>query len=269
MIISLPVSNFAKKIIQEEYGNHDFDNTIAIDPRDTLWKYLLYRLPPTTKTSEKAHTILTTTIDIAISANNTRRRPLGDLWQAGMYLHEVCRQRLLLFIEAQNVVGIPASRSIEIFYEIYDIDEDDYSRDSAYRLWQRHSSEKRSIKKIKKWGANYAKNTHQKKPIKKPLTPEQVQTMADKICRETLVYWFTSTNAFRYAMVEQLLTYIYIYECGSSREDIARRSRIHRRTVDKRLRKWQDIMDTTPSIHRSYHKWRDHYTLTSPHDHTR
>jgi hypothetical protein len=267
MTITIPTSTFAAKIIREEYGNDDSETLISIDPRDHLWKYLLYRLPEGSKTNDRAHTTLTDHIELAVTGK-IRKRLLEDLWQVGLYLHEHCRQRLLHFVEAQTIAGVQASKSIEIFYAMYEIDEDDYSRDAAYRLWQRYISKKKNYKKIKKWGKIYINNKNIKMPSKLPLNTDQVQDIANRIVKETLVYWFTEQNEFRYSQVEQLLTYLYIREVGQSEEEVARRACIHPRSVYKRLRKWDAIMDTIPSINNSYHSTVRAYTLNSQHDNT-
>lgn len=52
-------------------------------------------------------------------------------------MDDAFKEHLLTWVGAQQEAGVPAHAACKMFLQFYDIDEQEYTLDAAYRLWQR------------------------------------------------------------------------------------------------------------------------------------
>ena len=83
---------------------------------------------------------LTASIRIELTKDQLTRGPRGaSLQRLNIDLDGLFKDALMQWIEAQNSSGIPVHAACKNFLEHYNLDETDYSLDSAYKYWQRHN----------------------------------------------------------------------------------------------------------------------------------
>jgi hypothetical protein len=137
-------------------------------------------------------------------ANNKKR-----LFRVGHLLYLSHMERMMLFIEAQTLATGNAWGALELFYTKYEIEEDDFPMESAYKRWQRFQA-----------GIGYnvrevAKSVRKIYPVvvRVPFTAEMCDDLYTLVLCHLNKYFFSYTNLYLLASARSMLHYIY-YEYG-------------------------------------------------------
>ncbi len=140
IIIELPVHPLSRKIM---LSSHQVigDNTIRCVGHDLLHDQLSHRWVNTSR-AVKTQMQLTTTIRIQISS---RLHSIidGDLHHVGLHLYYTHREIMHNFIWSAQLCGCSVMIALSRWYDLHDIDEEDYSKDTAYRKWLVFSKKKK------------------------------------------------------------------------------------------------------------------------------
>lgn len=132
MDIILPVSRISRKILIHDYQAEP----IAPRPRDLLYHQLCYGRFPNLQWN-RYFKILNSEIKLILPKTYFGQHH-AQLFQAGFMLYTSHLDMMLKWVEAQTFITGNAWGAIEAFYQKYDIDEDDFSIESAYKRWQRY-----------------------------------------------------------------------------------------------------------------------------------
>ena len=136
-IIQLNVSPLTKKIMLKRYAGQE---PFKINRRDDYNHYLQFQpFRLNVLAVKKVKNQLTEQVAIEVSHDLYKRlkhRPRR--LKIGEYLHKVNQGVINEFVKAQVLTGETAMAALKTFFEINDIDEDDYSLEAAYKSWQRY-----------------------------------------------------------------------------------------------------------------------------------
>jgi hypothetical protein len=78
-------------------------------------------------------------VQISVTENLAARLNAEDRYYTiGWPLHKAMQYKMMDFVEAQALAKIPAQTALKMFFRLYNVEEDDYSLDTAYTAWKRH-----------------------------------------------------------------------------------------------------------------------------------
>jgi hypothetical protein len=81
---------------------------------------------------------LTCSIKVLLTTEQIKTSPrLQKLIRINHAMDDAFKEHLVTWIQGQVAAGIPAYAACKMFLQFYDIDENEYSLDAAYKIWQR------------------------------------------------------------------------------------------------------------------------------------
>jgi len=216
MIIELPVSTFSKKIITK----FDKKAPLQLNARNILMQQFGYVKVGRPKISRTALKILNDTILLQIT-DKIPKSKIPYLYQAGYAIHKLHLNNLMIFIESQVLIGGTASKAIKIFYDLYDLSDDDLNQESILRKWQRYYSPKKSLYSAKK--ELYIPTDTVKSNINHITIIDNIKKseIFSKIVFENISFFITTNNKFRKTLLKHLKIYIYKSYLGYSSQKLA------------------------------------------------
>lgn len=129
--ITLPVAPLSRKILLTKFGQEP----IHLGYRNLLYKQMCYNIP-VTPWLERHQQVLTTTITIDIHRHlweRVRQKP----HQVGYHLYELHKEMMFNWVAGKVTADYPQLYAIRDFLYQYNVEEDDFSEETAYRLWKR------------------------------------------------------------------------------------------------------------------------------------
>lgn len=131
-IIHLPVAPLSRKILLAEYG----PEPIHLGERNLLYRQMCYRVDRT-PWLKRHQQLLTTSIQISINKHlweKVRQEP----HQVGYHLYELHKDRMFTWVSGR-VSGVDKEqlKAIRKYLEMYQVEEDEFGLDTAYRIWKR------------------------------------------------------------------------------------------------------------------------------------
>lgn len=136
-LIYLPVAPITRCILLTDFEAEP----IAPPRKNILFHKLHYRSPDTSKNSARIRKILTAEIALIVPADLSDHLLMyGEDVGYHLYLQDV--ERMMRWTAALKSTGVPAMTALKSFYDSYDIGEDDFALESAYKRWQRFILEK-------------------------------------------------------------------------------------------------------------------------------
>ena len=146
MIEKIPLHPLSWKILRRIFPEQE--GGLRIPTGDIHHQIIHYQRKKYRGNLEKLSEILSTYAPIHIQKKSAPRISAS---RAQIGYHILCYHRELFhtYVWAQKKAGIPASQAIDNFFEEYNITEDDYSRESAYKRWQRFQAKKKTQKNVK------------------------------------------------------------------------------------------------------------------------
>lgn len=142
-LVSLPVSSLTKKVLIHRHGNE------PLRPRthSLFSKHLRHKGKREYRQELRQHT-LDTFIELEVTgevATNISLR--GEA--VGMYLHNIHKEELFRYVEANVENDNEALATVIAYLDRHGVEEDDYSYQSAARLYRRWKKEKEKIRTTK------------------------------------------------------------------------------------------------------------------------
>lgn len=127
--IAIPVLPYVKKILLKLYGNEPLllvDKTLLAKSAVGISMYIPEdtRVPGCTVRVQMSNRVLEYYADFK------------HAFQLGMYFERVAQQMMLTHIAAQKRMHRDSMSALRDFYEMYELTDDDYDIESAYRMWQ-------------------------------------------------------------------------------------------------------------------------------------
>lgn len=143
--ITIPVAPISRKILLTIHR----ELPIRLNNHDLLFHQLSYtrvRLQSNTQKHQKA---LTSSIAFVVS-EKLASRLRNHVYEVGYHLYQQHKNKMMEYIEAQTEIDFEATASLKTFYNHYNIDEDDFDFETAYRYWKRYKTKKSTIISLKK-----------------------------------------------------------------------------------------------------------------------
>ena len=185
-VVSVPVTKFSRKILLREHGTEP----IHVKRSHPLWVYLRPHAEGdhagSSHITAERSTIIN--IEVSYSLRETLRKNLND---AGLALHKSHVEWMLRFTWANTVNGVPALRALKSFYELYNLDDDDYDLGSAFRMWQRFKNwvdEKFDGKAVNFHRVDVLSFCRPGDDYGNPWTDDQLEQIADLVCQRLAAY---------------------------------------------------------------------------------
>ena len=138
--IIIPVHPMSRKILLTENGSEP----IKITSHNFLYHQLSYSRVQDATNLKHLQQVLTSQITI-ICDNKIGSHLTNELFQVGGYLYSFHKTQMTTYVLGQTQLGGEAREALRMFYSSYNITEDDYDQDSAYRYWTRFLEKKREI----------------------------------------------------------------------------------------------------------------------------
>lgn len=90
----------------------------------------------------------TSTLRLQLSSQMMKRSPrINKLARLNLEFGEIFRQSLFVWVKAEKKNGVAAFPAVQNFLEEYGIEEAEYSKDAAYKAWQRYRTSELRRKK--------------------------------------------------------------------------------------------------------------------------
>ncbi|MEO7175587.1 MAG: hypothetical protein ABI002_07335, partial [Saprospiraceae bacterium] len=137
--IQIPVSTFSRKIILAKY-----QEPVKLSPSKLLHQQLSIVMERPYTNITRLRGMLNDTLAFEVE-NKKAPLLLKRGWQIGNHLHSYHVEFMLNHIQAKTMCGIPALTAMKAFYDLFEIDEDDFQMDSAYKRWQRFLEEEKHL----------------------------------------------------------------------------------------------------------------------------
>lgn len=248
--LSLPIHPFSRRILLTEYGSAE---PIQIRPNDILFSMLSLTQMRDRGNLIRLRDLLTAEVCFALDdglATHISRR----CQQVGYHLFRWHKDMLFRYVDVcLRRGGITAAQAIREFYEMYGIEEDDYSSDNAWRMWQRHNHEtaggKNPVFSGKIRGAArviYSKKRGRPCKVEIPLPDDQVERMAEHLS-DIVSGCLRSTPK---ALLKHARCYFYLHFAGRNHQQVSHRLRLPVSTIyygAAVIRNWRD---TDPTFRR-------------------
>lgn len=81
----------------------------------------------------------------------SRYASAGKLYTCARLMEHEFNMKMMLWIEAYVAAGLAAAEGIRLFFEKYDISEEDMKLETAYKRWQRHQNKEYQRDLIPLW----------------------------------------------------------------------------------------------------------------------
>jgi hypothetical protein len=134
--VTMNVTPFVRKILIIRYGGEP----IIVERADALHTYLQAAPLPGSKEEkyQEAGKRLTEEVKLLVSWNLKRHlRVMRRRVMVGYHLHKVYQMEMVNFMEAQRKAGMSATDALRTFMDDHQIEEEDFSMESAYTVWKR------------------------------------------------------------------------------------------------------------------------------------
>lgn len=249
MQVILPVAPLTKRIILARTGQ---EQPVRFSMKDHIFQQLNYSKLNKRKKLLTMQRICTETITLEL--NTKLVQSIGmRMYEAGYHLYNFHLHMMLTYIEAQCEAGIYATDAIRNFYEKYNISEDDFDMDSAYKRWVRH------LQNVRKKGGkikNFAESNDREKYKSKsapfcatiPLDERQVEEVIQMILERYSGYRGQAPQS----LPLHLSAYLLYKESLLNTNYIAEKLEMSRSNVYFAINNIENMMDTDGLFRQSY-----------------
>jgi hypothetical protein len=212
------------RIIGKDYGF-----PVMISHRDHLHDHLVISL--------RRHASPACRIPVLIGM---QKGALPDISPAiGDYLWRIHKRHIFTFILSHVLAGKSALSAINTFYEIYDIDDDDFDRDNMYREWTRYYYQ------YKKTAATTV--TLPASSQSRPLThPDDI--VAAVVAMHIDVFYMHRSQKLNAILIRKLYAYIYYEHMRMTTYEIAEKYKVSLRLIQYYLRSVRELLHQYPAI---------------------
>jgi hypothetical protein len=138
-VITIPCAPLTRKILLTQYGPAE---PIHLGKRDLLYRQLSFRGSPR-KMHERYQQVLTSSISIEVHRHLAERMQV-DVEDVGYHLYDLHKHEMFLWVagkvslnDEDRGVNVQQKAAIKQFLDTHHVEEDDFSLDTACRIWQR------------------------------------------------------------------------------------------------------------------------------------
>lgn len=136
---TIPVFPHVKKFILKKYR---LKNPIKTEETTTFGKAITLALKDNRLRlkyqDSQYRDRLTESLTLVLTKEQSEFGPRPNkLIRINQAMDDAFKEHLLTWVGAQQEAGVPAHAACKMFLQFYDIDENEYTLDAAYRLWQR------------------------------------------------------------------------------------------------------------------------------------
>jgi hypothetical protein len=137
---TIPVFPHVKKFIVKHYRS---SATIKVEEYNVLGKFVTLALRDNRNSEEnndQYRNRLTAEITIVLTKEQAELSPrLNKLLRVNVDMDRIFKDHLITTIHMLGAAGIPPYNACKMFLEYYDIDDQEYSLDAAYKFWIRYN----------------------------------------------------------------------------------------------------------------------------------
>jgi hypothetical protein len=140
-VVVIPIKPYLKSFIYKLYRQKP-DHPIKVEEDDASeLGHHLYNVIIDKRVLSKGHDVFSDSLQVILPKRMKERSPrLNKLVRINLVYDKTFKRSLYLWVEAQCSMGIPAYRSVERFLRHFNISEAEYSKESAYRAFQRYKN---------------------------------------------------------------------------------------------------------------------------------
>jgi hypothetical protein len=144
-VVKIPIRPHLKKFVLKQLGA---DPIIATE-RDFLGNAIMAVLNDKRNHNQPQELYrMTERITVVLTKEMKERSPrLGRIVYVNTLLSKQFRDALVIWVQAQVHAQIPANQACKNFLEHYRIDENEYTYDGLYKIWQRHKDDRQKKQK--------------------------------------------------------------------------------------------------------------------------
>lgn len=228
--VTIPVHPLSRAIIVSEYGV----DPVLIEPHDLLFELINTRI---TTDNLRAQPTLSTNISLVV--NDRRAAHLAQYgFIAGARLLKFHHHMLCRFVDAQTRVrGSSAIKDAIIdFLQLYGVDEDAYSFESAAKLYQRFFLRHRKknadfVAQLRRKSSAQSRNI-----VSRPIAiPDFSSLPAEGIVSKFMAEVHFLMNRYHKRLADQARAYIYVRQFCLPTQLVAQKLGIPHRTVQHRV----------------------------------
>jgi len=185
--LKIQIHRLSYKVLMSQ-GYLDGKNEINITPKSKIASLLSSSIVKSSPLCDKTIYVISNIKDINI--------------YSGGAIYHFHKQMCLDYILHALDHGRNAFTAMQLWYNIHDIDDDDYSQESMYREWQRYYNSLQNVDKIKT----------EKAKINKKLTRDEIDEIAAHFTVEFLHHFYNKKDhQWRHSFVHHLYAYIIQY----------------------------------------------------------
>ena len=239
-VVQMPVSPLSRAILIKEYG----DEPIKFSYQSVAMMATYIRRPERENLNLITNT-LTTHIEVVV----TESVPVElkyNLHHTGLLLHRYHIERWMEWITALNSAGMPAMHALHNFMKYYEIEEDDYASDSAYRKWVRYTAKHRVKERTKTLlQSKMDYTTHQKYAALVPLPEGKLKNHLLSIINKNAHIFITNSEAKVDArLVESLKLFLLKEHGGFTTRELVAKTQLPSNTIYRKIRMIRDLIRT-------------------------
>lgn len=246
-IVVVPVSSFSRKIllsshlVERNVSPPNAEKTfevISVHGAEGLFQYLCCRKPIRIGKTQRLKSELNTTIAFSISTERSAEIS-KNVWQIGLCLQEVHRERFFEYICAKQEENVPIKCAIEQFCKRYGICiDEDITMDTLLKTYQRHLQE-----------MNIAAFYNNKNTVLSPqieIAPLSILLLSDEALdiiisdceKKDSAAFVTAKGNVREIRKRQLAVHVYYHQGNRSVKDICHKFGMTETTVYATLRSY-------------------------------
>lgn len=136
----IPVSRAAMKMLKRDFGYKGF---FAWGGAHLTTNRVKYSQIHAYLNSTEVHQVRMTVI--------CRYASPARLYQLAMTVEHTFDQTMLLYVESAVELGMAAAEAIQKFMDKYDLSEEDFKEETAYKRWQRYQKKEKERELIPLW----------------------------------------------------------------------------------------------------------------------
>lgn len=240
MQIIIPTHPLSRKILVGEYGYLP----ISLTHHHLLYHQLAAADIYATHDTTRLKALLTRFITLDVS-DKLARPILKNAYRCGWQLYQYHKHIMLEYARLHVAAGMGAKEALELFYKNYDIDEDDFSAETAYRYYHRQQEKikKRSKKSCSKMVKVVLKKSKKVHTILVPPDDEEIEAVAFLIIEDLKHQGKTMYTKFHL----QLTCYLYKI-AGRRRDYIGDKFNSPVRSINDRIYRVRQQIQRSPKI---------------------
>jgi len=165
---------------------------------------------------------------------------LANAMTAGYHLYELHKDRMFYFVWSQTKLGEKALYALKSFYLEHRIDEDDFSLDTAYRIWKRWKERRENVLHFTYYTVPNNVGNHR--------LPVLTENQAENLYFRLLSMISVGTICFDGRTLRALKTYI-LYRFTRMRQiDVAEKLNRHRPDISDSTQRVESYLQQNPDL---------------------